>query len=164
MISIKKTRNTLNQKTIYAEYINMNNNNNFTEEDIENLINTFTKSNITDIVGALNCITKLYGYIPPNCLPSVAKYLNIETNKIQSIISFNNCYSLEAQKKQIQICVGHACSAKGSLQILNKLQKHTDLDVKTCKCFGDCTNAIVVKLNNTKYNKMDLDKCLNKLI
>lgn len=74
------------------------------------------------------------------------------------------------QKKELVICLGSSCFARGNKHMVQVVKKFLDDHKLTHKvvfkgkhCFGNCENGPSLKINDHKYEHLDIDKVLKIL-
>jgi len=93
------------------------------------------------------------GYLPKKVQHRIAEGLHLPPSQVYGIVSFYAFFTTVPRGKHvIRVCLGTACYVKGSLQILEKLEKELDLKVggitkdrkfslEAVRCLGCCSLA-----------------------
>jgi NADH-quinone oxidoreductase subunit E len=131
----------------------------------------------TALIGALQDIQKELNYLPEEALRLVSEKIGVPLSQVYSIATFYKAFSLEPRGRHlISVCVGTACHVRGSVQILEKLER--DLGIPTggttedqrfslegVRCLGCCGLAPVIMIDGNFHGKLtqkDLDKVLEQ--
>ena len=100
----------------------------------------------------------------------IGEYLGLPTSKIYGVSTFYNQFRFEPLGKyHIQVCRGTACHVKGSVKVLETLQRELKIDAgRTTKdgefsleivaCMGACSLAPVISINGEFYAGVTPDK------
>lgn len=122
------------------------------------------------LVGILQDIQGEYRYLPKEALTKVAELLGIPLSRVYNVATFFRAFSLKPRGKHlINVCLGTACHVRGAVKILEKLemslgvgQGETTTDgkftVETVNCMGCCALGPVIKVNETYYGNLKVDK------
>jgi len=125
------------------------------------------------LIPILQEIQHEYRYLPQDVLVYLATSLSLSPAQVYGVATFYSHFTLEPKGKYvIRLCDGTACHVKGSNGILEKLQKHLNLDDKrkttpdmlftleTVSCLGACGLAPVMVINEDVHGQMTPDKAL----
>lgn len=119
------------------------------------------------------------GFISKNDIMEIAEYLGISEKEIMILLKYKKNIKLEKQGKNIVVvCKGPNCLKKGSINIIQAIEKefnvkegHTSLDgritLETKKCFKKCSFAPNVEVNGKLYSnctKESIVKILKNVI
>jgi NADH:ubiquinone oxidoreductase subunit E len=111
-----------------------------------------------------------FGYIPPECIPSISKALGLFPSQIQGIISFySQLYTEPRGKYIVRVCRGTACHVRGGKTILKLVKQHLGIEegettpdwqytLETVACLGVCALAPNVVINERVYGHMNPKK------
>jgi len=131
------------------------------------------------ILGILEDIQVEENYLSKESLKYVAEITNIPFSQLYSIATFYSFFNLNPVGKHvISVCMGTACHVKGAVQILENLesllgvaQKESTKDAKfmlttedkhfslhTARCFGCCSMAPVMKIDDKIYGYLEINK------
>ncbi|MEG1410873.1 MAG: NAD(P)H-dependent oxidoreductase subunit E, partial [Terrisporobacter sp.] len=114
-------------------------------------------------MGVLHYAQSIFGYLPKDVLLYISDKLNIDYNKVHSLVNFYTFFSTEPKGEfKINICVGTACAKKDSHEVLIEFEKQlgiksneTTKDLKfsldTTRCLGLCRVPPVVGINGKIY-------------
>ena len=74
------------------------------------------------------------------------------------------------EKKELVICLGSSCFARGNKQMVHIVKKYLDdhqlthkVNFKGKHCFGNCEHGPGFMVNDNRYNQVDKDKIINIL-
>lgn len=122
------------------------------------------------IVGILQDIQDLHGYLPESILSYVSEKLNIPISQIYSIATFYKAFSLKPKGKyKIKVCLGTACHVRGGYMIAEFLKNKFNINpgettkdglfsLETVNCLGACAIGPIVVINEKYYGQMDVRK------
>lgn len=117
------------------------------------------------IVDMLRELQELYGCISPALGEMAAEAAGVKASTIKAIVKRIPSLKEAAYQKEIVICVGKSCAAKGNLELLQKMRKQLDVsaegisgDGKVCLRTRAC-----LKHCRTSPNVM-VDQCLLRTI
>ena len=131
-----------------------------TKEVLERLGNQ--RSNLIPI---LQQIQEEFGYLPPDAMPEVARFLNIPEIDVYSVATFYNQFRLTPPgKHSIKVCMGTACHVKGGHIALEAWQRRLkvgpgettpdrEFDLDTVACVGCCAMAPVTVVDKKVEGK-----------
>jgi len=115
-------------------------------------------------------IQGVFGYIPPEAIPSIASALGLFPSQIQGVITFYaQFYSAPRGKNIVRVCRGTACHVRGAKTILKLVKQELGIDegettpdyeysLETVACIGCCAIAPNVVINNATYGQMNPKK------
>ncbi|MEY2993630.1 MAG: hypothetical protein RL357_565 [Pseudomonadota bacterium] len=105
----------------------------------------------------LHDIQELYGYIPPECVPSIAEALNISRADVHGVLTFYHHFRQHPPADQVvQVCMGEACQACGAAELMRQVSAHIEgrnelkagphkgVSVEPVYCLGLCANSPAV--------------------
>jgi len=129
------------------------------------------------ILGILRDIQIQEGYIPRDLLNRVSEELNEPVSRLYSLITFYSFFSLHpVGEHMITVCMGTPCHVKGAEKILGTLQSLLGLPgessdgkysetteddmftVEIARCFGACSMAPVIHVDNDLYGYVTPDQ------
>lgn len=147
------------------------------KEDMKKILDIY-KVDKENLIPILNDVQEKYGYIPKIAQLEISKYLNVPMAEIYGVITFYSRFTLEPKGKyNISVCLGTACSVKGSQAILDRLKDRLKLEegktskdgkfsIDTTRCVGACGIAPVFTVNDEVYGHATvkkLDEVIDKL-
>ena len=108
----------------------------------------------------------IYGYLPREVQVMIAEGMDIPLEKIYGVATFYAQFSLSPKGEyDISVCLGTACSVKGSQQILDKISEVLGIgagectedgkfSLDACRCIGACGLAPVLTVNSDVYGRL----------
>ncbi|MFO7839866.1 MAG: NAD(P)H-dependent oxidoreductase subunit E [Desulfosalsimonadaceae bacterium] len=141
-------------------------------QEINNIIDKFN-SDRESLLMILQDINELYNFVPPECIPVLAKKLNVPKSIIYSVATFYKTISLEPRGKYIvNVCTGTACHVRGAEKIIDaledKLQIRPDettedglFTLETVRCLGCCASGPVITVNKNMHGGLDRSSVIN---
>lgn len=124
----------------------------------------------SSLIMVLQDIQEEFRYLPKEILIETADKLGLPHAKIFGVATFFKAFSLEPRgKKVIQVCTGTACHVRGSVLILEKIEReigvkagHTSPDLaytlERVNCVGACALGPVVVVNDEMVGNVTLAK------
>lgn len=120
---------------------------------------------------ALNYIYKELGEIPEELIGYISKKMDIWESGIRGTIDFYPKFKKKTDKNIVEItyCNGVCCGSKNN-EIIPELQavlrndikfSKVKLELSIVKCFGRCKKAPNIKVGNTIYENMNLQKIID---
>jgi NADH-quinone oxidoreductase subunit E len=131
------------------------------------------------ILSILEDIQAKDGYLSQEILSQVADKINLPVAKLYSVATFYSFFNLQPVGTNIiSVCMGTACHVKGAPQILEALQDLLELEgdgmtenrkfilttkdecctLTQARCFGACSMAPVISINEKVYGYVDVKK------
>jgi len=131
------------------------------------------------LLSILEDIQKEEGYLPKETVKDLAVQTDTPLSGLYSIATFYSFFNLNPVGKNIiSVCTGTACHVKGALQILNKTMELLGIEpeqttedgkfmlttekngcsctLKTARCFGACSMAPVLSVNDKIYGNVTI--------
>jgi NADH-quinone oxidoreductase subunit E len=120
-----------------------------------------------NLIPILQKIQEELGYLPPDAMLEVARFLNIPEIDVYSVATFYNQFRLTPPgKHSIRVCMGTACHVKGGHITLAAWQRRLkigpgettpdrDFDLDTVACVGCCAMAPVTVVDKKVEAKAD---------
>ena len=103
-----------------------------------------------ELIHILHNVQSEFGYIPPQAITAIAKYLKISEGDIYGVVTFYKAFSLEPRGKHlVTICMGTACHVRGAPSILDEFERQLNIEsgettednlftLETVNCVGAC--------------------------
>ncbi len=122
------------------------------------------------LLPALHEAQKELGWLPPEILAEVAKYIEIHPAQVREVASFYTMYNLKpVGKYHLKICTNVACALRGAEKLVEHCEKkwsircgETTLDKKFTlmeeECLGACGTAPAMMLNDDYHEGLDTGK------
>lgn len=111
------------------------------------------------LIPILQEIQEEEGYLSREAVVRVGRHLGLPASKIYGVATFYNQFRFQAQGNyHIQVCRGTACHVKGSLAVLEALQRELRIEagqttrdglfsLEVVACIGACGLAPVISVN-----------------
>jgi NADH-quinone oxidoreductase subunit E len=119
------------------------------------------------LIPLLQQIQEEFGYLPPDAMWEVARFLNIPEIDVYSVATFYNQFRLTPPgKHSVRVCMGTACHVKGGHITLAAWQRRLkiesgqttpdrEFDLDTVACVGCCAMAPVTVVDKKVEAKAD---------
>jgi len=113
-----------------------------------------------------------FGYLPDEVLEYIASRLELAPVRVFSVVEFYTMYNREpVGRYHIQLCQNVTCTLRGSEQLLEVLTDQLGIgpgeisedkafSLETVECLGSCGTAPVVRINDTYYENLTIDRLL----
>ena len=123
-----------------------------------------------NLIPILQQIQEEFGYLPPDAMFEVARFLNIPEIEVYSVATFYNQFRLTPPgKHSVRVCMGTACHVKGGHITLAAWQRRLkiesgqttpdrEFDLDTVACVGCCAMAPVTVVDKKVEAKADPTK------
>ena len=120
-----------------------------------------------NLIPILQQIQEEFGYLPPDAMLEVARFLNIPEIDVHSVATFYNQFRLMPPgKHSVRVCMGTACHVKGGHITLAAWQRRLkiesgqttpdrEFDLDTVACVGCCAMAPVTVVDKKVEAKAD---------
>ena len=120
-----------------------------------------------NLIPILQQIQAEFGYLPPDAMLEVARFLNIPEIDVYSVATFYNQFRLTPPgKHSVKVCMGTACHVKGGHITLAAWQRRLkiepgqttpdrEFDLDTVACVGCCAMAPVTVVDKKVEAKAD---------
>lgn len=114
----------------------------------------------------LHQIQATLGFVPPACVPQIARALNLSSAQVHGVLSFYHFFRTEplASKHQMQLCVAEACQARGALKLqaqcddLAQSLGETKLSVEPIYCLGQCATGPAAMLDGRLKARLTIEQ------
>ena len=139
------------------------------------IFSNYKKGDRSSLIGLLQDVQEIYGYVPEIAMIDIAEYLNIPTSSVYGVTTFYNQFRLTPLGKNvINVCRGTACHVKDSANILFALENELGISVgmttrdkrftlEQVACIGACSIAPVISINGEYFGRLK-PKDIPKLI
>jgi NADH-quinone oxidoreductase subunit E len=119
-----------------------------------------------ELIPLLQVIQKKFGFISPDSVRRIARFLKVSENTIYGVASFYSQFRFHPPgKNQVRVCHGTACHVQGGKQLSEEIEKSLCIragettpdgwfDFEVVACLGCCAQASVVDINGRIYGKM----------
>ena len=141
------------------------------------IFNNYTAKEKSNLIGLLQDIQGIYGYLPESALLDISEFLDMPVSRIYGVATFYNQFRLKPLGKHvIRVCRGTACHVKNSANILFALEttlgikagettRDKNFTLETVACIGACSIAPVINVDSDYYGRVevkDITKILKK--
>jgi NADH-quinone oxidoreductase subunit E len=123
-----------------------------------------------DLIPVLQRVQELQGYLRPDAIRDISRWLKISENEIFGVATFYAQFRFHPPgRHHIKVCLGTACHVKGGEQILITTQQRLNVDVgettadgeydlERVACLGCCALAPVVYFDGKIHSQMSVLK------
>ncbi len=130
------------------------------------LFRQFEPGNRSQLIGLLQDVQDIYGYVPEIAMMDIAEFLKIPTSSVYGVATFYNQFRLTPLGKNvINVCRGTACHVKDSANILFALESELEVSVgmttrdkeftlEQVACIGACSIAPVISINGEYFGRL----------
>lgn len=130
------------------------------------LFKQFEQGNRSHLIGLLQDVQAIYGYVPEIAMMDIAEFLKLPTSSVYGVATFYNQFRLTPLGKNvINVCRGTACHVKDSANILASLENELGVSVgmttrdkeftlEEVACIGACSIAPVISINGEYYGRL----------
>jgi NADH-quinone oxidoreductase subunit E len=120
-----------------------------------------------NLIPVLQQVQEALGYLPPDAMVEVARFLKIPQIDVYSVATFYNQFRLTPPgKHSVRVCMGTACHVKGGHITLAAWQRRLSIgpgettsdrefDLDTVACVGCCAMAPVTVVDKKVEGKAD---------
>ncbi len=145
------------------------------KQPVEEILKNHPNAGRDHLIPILQEVQESEGYLSKDSMAKIADYLKLSPAKVYGVASFYNQFRFNAPGKyQIQVCRGTACHVKGSLALLEALQRELKIEpgqttkdgmfsIEVVACIGACGLAPVICINGEFHAALTTDK-LSKLV
>ena len=131
------------------------------------LFKQYEAGNRSHLIGLLQDVQDIYGYVPEIAMIDIAEFLEIPTSSVYGVATFYNQFRLTPLGKNvINVCRGTACHVKDSANILSTLENELGISVgmttrdkeftlEEVACIGACSIAPVISINGEYYGRLN---------
>jgi len=128
-----------------------------------------------DLIPILQRAQDLDGYLRPEAIRSISRWLKISENEIYGVATFYAQFRFHPPgRHHLKVCLGTACHVKGGEQILAMTKQRLgvdtgqttadgNFDLDRVACLGCCALAPVVAVDNKIHSQMSVLK-IQKLL
>ena len=138
-------------------------------EPVQSTINQY-KSGRISLVGVLQDISRVFGYLPEETLRQIARELDVPISRMYSLATFYTSFRLEPiGKTHVCVCMGTACHVRGAERVLRTIERELELEagqtskdlrhtLETVNCIGACALGPLVTVNGEYHGNIDQKK------
>ena len=121
-----------------------------------------------DLIPVLQRLQEQYGYLRPDAIRDISRWLKISENEIFGVATFYAQFRFHPPgEHHIKICLGTACHVKGGQEILAMTQARLNIkpgettadgkyDLERVACLGCCALAPVVAFDDKFHSQMSV--------
>ena len=115
----------------------------------------------------LHAVQDEFGYLPPSCVPVIAKGLNLSRAEVQGVISFYPLFRTQPPGRQIvAICRAEACQAMGGAALeahaqttlgirFGETSAGGEVTLEPVYCLGNCACAPSMTVDGVLHARVD---------
>jgi NADH-quinone oxidoreductase subunit E len=123
-----------------------------------------------DLIPVLQRVQDIHGYLKPEAIRSVSRWLKISENEIFGVATFYAQFRFHPPgRHHLRVCLGTACHVRGGEQILLTAQQRLgvgtgettpdgEYDLDRVACLGCCALAPVVAVDERVHSQMSVLK------
>lgn len=123
-----------------------------------------------ELIPILQDIQKEFGYVGPESVKKISRYLKISENTIYGVTSFYAQFRFtEPGRHTVKVCLGTACHVKGGASLLDMAERELGIhcgettedkryDLERVACLGCCALSPVVQVDHDIYSRMSVNK------
>jgi NADH-quinone oxidoreductase subunit E len=123
-----------------------------------------------ELIPILQGIQRQFGYISPESISHISRYLRISENEIFGVSSFYAQFRFTAPgRHSIKVCLGTACHVRGGATLLDMLERELGVgcgettpdrrfDLERVACLGCCALSPVVQIDSDIYSRMTVNR------
>ena len=127
--------------------------------NIEHILSKFPGARRDDLIPILQEVQDACGYLSRDTVVTIGNHLRLPASKIYGVATFYNQFRFQSRGLYIiQICRGTACHVKGSVKVLEALERELDVgpgettrdglfSLEVVACIGACGLAPVISIN-----------------
>ncbi len=139
------------------------------EEKVESILNKYQRERKW-LVSILQDTQAQCNYLPKEALVQIGEGLDVPLSQVYGVATFFKAFSLKPRGRHlINVCLGTACHVRGSVRILEELERglgikrgETTQDLKytleTVNCVGACALGPIVIVDGEYSGQMKTDK------
>lgn len=122
------------------------------------------------LIPILQEVQREYGYVSPESVKMISRYLRVTENQIYGVSSFYAQFRFTAPgRHSIKVCLGTACHVRGGGTLLEMLERELGIkcgettvdrrfDLDRVACLGCCALSPVVQIDKDIYSRMTVTK------
>ncbi len=122
------------------------------------------------LIPILQDVQKELGYISPESVAAISRYLRISENEIFGVSSFYAQFRFTSPgRHSLKVCLGTACHVRGGSNLLDSIENGLGIscgettpdrrfDLDRVACLGCCALSPVVQVNGKIYSKVTVNQ------
>ena len=123
-----------------------------------------------ELIPILQDVQKKFGYIGPESIKKISRYLKVSENQVFGVSSFYAQFRFtEPGRHAVKVCLGTACHVRGGATLLEVLERGLGIscgettedkryDLERVACLGCCALSPVVQIDHDIYSRMSVNK------
>ncbi|HNT68269.1 MAG TPA: NADH-quinone oxidoreductase subunit NuoE [Syntrophorhabdaceae bacterium] len=123
-----------------------------------------------ELIPILQDVQKELGFISPESVKKISRYLKVSENQIYGVSSFYAQFRFtEPGRHGIKVCLGTACHVRGGATLLEMLERGLGIscgqttddkryDLERVACLGCCALSPVVQIDRDIYSRMTVNR------
>ncbi|MBP6942195.1 MAG: NADH-quinone oxidoreductase subunit NuoE [Syntrophorhabdaceae bacterium] len=123
-----------------------------------------------ELIPILQDVQKEFGFISPESVKKISRYLKVSENQIYGVSSFYAQFRFtEPGRHGIKVCLGTACHVRGGATLLEMLERGLGIscgqttddkryDLERVACLGCCALSPVVQIDRDIYSRMTVNR------
>ncbi|MDD5010053.1 MAG: NAD(P)H-dependent oxidoreductase subunit E [Syntrophorhabdaceae bacterium] len=123
-----------------------------------------------ELIPILQDVQKEFGYIAPESVKKISRYLKVSENQIYGVSSFYAQFRFtEPGRHGVKVCLGTACHVRGGATLLEMLERGLGIscgqttddkryDLERVACLGCCALSPVVQIDRDIYSRMTVNR------
>jgi formate dehydrogenase subunit gamma len=110
-----------------------------------------------------------FGFIPPDCVPTIAQALNLSRAEVHGVISFYHDFRAKpAGRHLLRVCRAESCQAMGAVELLSHIKKRTGIGLgetsedgtftlEPVYCLGNCACSPAIVIDGELHGRVTAD-------
>lgn len=143
---------------------------------VRSALDAYLSGGVDNLIPILQKVQSKQGYISPEAIRLISKYLRISRSRIFGVASFYSQFRFNPPgRHSIKICLGSACHVQGGDFLLNALQLEIGIqpgqttedgrfDLERLACLGCCALAPVMMVNDDIHSQISVSKLKQVLV
>ncbi len=123
-----------------------------------------------ELIPILQDVQREFGYISPESVKKISRYLKVSENQIYGVSSFYAQFRFtEPGRHGVKVCLGTACHVRGGATLLEVLERGLGIscgqttedkryDLERVACLGCCALSPVVQIDRDIYSRMTVNR------
>ncbi len=123
-----------------------------------------------ELIPILQDVQKEFGFISPESVKKISRYLKVSENQIYGVSSFYAQFRFtEPGRHGVKVCLGTACHVRGGATLLEMLERGLGIscgqttddkrfDLERVACLGCCALSPVVQIDRDIYSRMTVNR------
>ncbi len=140
------------------------------QEIMEKVLKNHIDAEKDDLIPILQETQEELGYIPPEAMQKIAKFLGVAPGVVLGVATFYTQFKrVPSGKTKVSVCRGTACHVRGGTRILREVRQRLGIkpgettedmeySLETVACIGACALAPNITINNDVHGQMTTKK------